>query len=341
MSRRVHLVGFLDDHGRFLVGYGLQWKQADCLNAPGWRNKVIGMVSVNGGMVPPFGGSQGSGGDTVGYSAAKGGKSGTVPANGGLRAKDKGADGKKNGDKPRFPKNRSLSIEKPKNQWCATIINIHIHMQAGPGCTQDDMAKTKEELEEAAKKWSQVCPCPEAEAGSVLVPGPLGCAFDVRIIWHDEPSNDAVTIAVDCKDRKLTDPDIPGEGQPGSGREPRIRIAAQGRVKDNNDVAIPLKGYYAHELGHNLFFNDPEGWSGGHNPDDKGIMRDTKKPGGGGGIGGGEIPTPQEMCELAKLDKALSCNIKECCVYVKAPAAQQTPALRQDDQFSYQPLGMG
>lgn len=279
------------------------------------------MVEVNGGMVPPIGydkkkdpgivyseigddnqvkkdkGRKLTGKVEKGDSLAPGG---TMPNPMGAPKPPPGTPG----GAPRKSGNQSISIVRND---CWTLVLMHAHLQS-KGCSSGQMQGTKEKFDKAAAKWDATIPCPK---------GTGTChSFFVRMVWHDEPNSDVINVRVDCTSKaKKT------EGETKSGADARgdtayIEVAPADEQSE---------GYYAHELGHNMFGTKgsdegaPKEWNGEpHNPDDQGLMRDTskkKKDKEGKDVDNGikpdEKPSSAEIKLLFK-KYGVACNEK-CC----------------------------
>jgi len=280
------------------------------------------MVEVNGGMVPPLGQGQGQGGQ-IGYSNENGKPGGTIDAGASLRADGTG----KPGGKPRSPKNSAISVEKGKD--CSATIYLHVHLQAGAGCTAKDIQNTKDKMEEAVKKWDgKKCKCkPDpAPAGKRYKQGKDGCTIHLKLVFHDKPppkgdgDKKVVSVKVKCGKYDPTKESTPGLTQP---RQWTTLYAP-------DHGAEPSEPYYAHEFGHHLFGsgNDPtkpDGWDDhGHNPDKKGFMRDTVT---GGGIGPDEEPSQDELCAL--VGEYELCDMKKCCELEDVPKEEKVKGVKQ------------
>jgi hypothetical protein len=171
---------------------------------------------------------------------------------------------------------------------CWIMMLMHVHLQSKNGCTKKQMANAKKKLEAAADKWN---------AGGVFIPcksskKPGGCIFIFRLVWHNASASNVINVRVDCSKN-----DHKGSTVSGGGNGKYIEVAPPDDKESDGS-----EGYYAHELGHNMFGTQqpgntpPEGWSPeGHSPGDKGIMRDTEKT---KGIEKGEKPSPDEMKAL-------------------------------------------
>lgn len=281
------------------------------------------MVEVNGGMVPPLGQGQGQGGGQIGYSNELGKPGGTIDAGESLRADGKG----KLGGKSRSSKNSAVSVEKGKD--CTATIYLHVHLQAGTGCTAKDMQNTKDKMEDAAKKWDgKKCKCkPDpAPVGKRYKEAKDGCTIHLKLVFHDKPppkgdgDRRVVNVRVNCGKYDRTKEPTPGLTQP---RQWTTLYAP-------DHGAEPSEPYYAHELGHHLFGsgNDatkPDGWDEhGHNPDKGGFMRDTVE---GSGLEADEGPSQDELCAL--VEEYELCDMKKCCVPEDAPKEEDAKDANQ------------
>lgn len=292
------------------------------------------MVAVNGDMVPPAGASRQSltrpqqGGGKVGYSDQNGEPKGTVDA--GNYVKWNVKDKERNLYGETVGNNRSLSI---KRGQCETVIFMHVHLQEdSAGCDAVLMQATMDKMEKAASKWRGEVKCPEPKLGRRHKKGMGKCTWALRLAWHsDNPKshNDSIAIKVDCQAWNPGTRPLPGEALAGSGLDGGIRVLAPGKGAD------PSEGYYAHELGHNLFLGsvpkgvltvagDPEHsetWSRGHSPDKGSIMRDTALH---GGIPGTDEPTAKDIKALMNAYK-ICVKITNCCNTEPIPPKKKEP----------------
>lgn len=268
------------------------------------------MVDVNGGMVPPKGDDK-SQAETITYweidkDNKETGTHSTVDKGSSLgsgdtvskvhpdsKSKAKGVDGTRRG------KNPSISV---MSDECWILILMHVHLQSKSGCTAQQMANAKKKLETAASKWNEtetVLPCKSGKG--------TGCTVTLRLVWHNESSPKVINVRVDCSKKEPK-----GSTQSGgdkNGNDAYIEVAPPDDKESDGS-----EGYYAHELGHNLFGtqsaeNLPKEWKGAHNPDDKGLMRDTDKT---KPIDKKETPSIPEKQLLYKL-YGLVCDGEKCC----------------------------
>lgn len=287
------------------------------------------MVEVNGGMVPPLGQGQGQG-ERIGYSNEEGEPGGSIDAGASLRA---GANGNPGG-KPRSPKNSVITVEKGKG--CSATIYLHVHLQAGAGCTAEDMQETKDKLEDAAKKWDgKKCKCepdppPAGKRYKKDKDGKDkdGCTINFKLVFHDKPppkgdgDKKVVNVKVNCGEYDPKKEPTPGLAQP----RQWITLYAP------NHGAEPSTPYYAHELGHHLFGTGddptkPKQWDPfGHNPDDRGFMRDTQVH---RGLADSDEPTQDELCAL--VEKYELCDMRKCCELEDVPKEAKARDKKQTD----------